>query len=97
MPKHTHRIVVIAGLTAIAAIAVMFVPRIPQPPDYHNFADQRAYFGMPNFLNVASNLPFLLVGLWGLWLSLNPRATGALRLSHPLSAVRTRSSRRESC
>ena len=36
------------------------------PPSYNNFADQRTLFGVPNFMDVASNLPFLLVGIWGL-------------------------------
>lgn len=33
---------------------------------YHAFADTRALLGVPNFWNVISNLPFLIVGLWGL-------------------------------
>jgi hypothetical protein len=47
-------------------IAVISYGPIPQPPGYHAFADQRRIFGVPNFWNVASNLPFLLVGLAGL-------------------------------
>ena len=38
----------------------------PQPLAYHNFADQRPLLGMPHMLNVASNLPFLVVGIWGM-------------------------------
>jgi hypothetical protein len=37
-----------------------------QPVSYHNFADQRAMLGIPNFLNVASNLPFAVIGIWGM-------------------------------
>jgi hypothetical protein len=37
-----------------------------QSLNYHNFVDQRAALGIPNFLNVISNLPFLIVGIWGL-------------------------------
>ena len=33
---------------------------------YHAFADGRTLLGIPNFWNVMSNLPFLLVGTWGL-------------------------------
>ena len=43
-----------------------FAPRIPQSPAYHEFADQRGLFGIPNFLNVASNLGFVLIGILGL-------------------------------
>jgi hypothetical protein len=41
-------------------------PRTPQPLAYHAFADNRPFRGIPNFLNVVSNLPFLLVGALGL-------------------------------
>lgn len=60
------RILVLAGLTLTAVVAMTFVPRIPQSETYHNFADQRALLGVPNFVNVASNLPFLAVGIAGL-------------------------------
>jgi hypothetical protein len=33
---------------------------------YHHFADNRTIFSIPNFWNVLSNVPFLLVALWGL-------------------------------
>lgn len=33
---------------------------------YHAFADDRTLLGIPNFWNVVSNLPFLLVGVSGL-------------------------------
>src|SRR5262249_37475744 len=38
----------------------------PQPLWYHDFADTRTLFHVPNAWNVVSNLPFLAVGLWGL-------------------------------
>ena len=37
-----------------------------QNPDYHNFADQRTFFDIPNFFDVISNIPFLLVGIAGI-------------------------------
>lgn len=55
------------GLSLAVAIAVaLFVPPIPQWQSYHDFADRRACFGLPNCLDVATNLPFTLVGLMGL-------------------------------
>ena len=39
---------------------------VPQPDDYHRFADQRTFYRIPNALNVVSNAPFLLVGWLGL-------------------------------
>jgi hypothetical protein len=43
------------------------LPPMPQPASYHQFADQRGWLGIPNFGNVASNLVFAVVGVWGLW------------------------------
>ncbi len=40
---------------------------IAQWPDYHRFADARAWLGVPNAANVLSNLPFLAVGASALW------------------------------
>jgi len=42
------------------------LPEIPQDPAYHHFADTRTVLSIPNFWNVVSNLPFVLVGLAGL-------------------------------
>ncbi len=45
----------------------LLTPPIPQDPAYHGFADGRTLLAVGNFWNVASNLPFLVVGLWGLF------------------------------
>ena len=42
-----------------------------QDPAYHAFADSRTLLGIPNFWNVVSNLPLLIVGAWGLILVAN--------------------------
>lgn len=60
------RVALIVLLAAAALGALFVLPPIPQNPRYHNFADQRTIWGVPNFWNVATNLPFLLVALWGL-------------------------------
>src|SRR5271169_111511 len=59
-------VVVFFGLTAISLGGLLLLPPIPQDRSYHGFADQRALFGIPNFWNVVSNLPFLAVGAAGL-------------------------------
>ncbi len=53
--------------TAACAVAALFAPDFAQPLSYHDFADRRALAGVPNFGDVASNLPFLFVGAAGLW------------------------------
>ena len=59
--------IVFSALMAASLAALLLVPPIPQDQGYHQFADQRTVFGIPNFWNVVSNLPFLAVGAAGLW------------------------------
>ncbi|XP_047974362.1 uncharacterized protein LOC125216649 [Salvia hispanica] len=55
------------GVAILCFVVLMLVtPAIPQSQEYHNFADQREFLGIPNFLNVISNFPFLVVGVVGL-------------------------------
>lgn len=58
-------VVLFVTVLALAAIIGTFLAlsAYPQDPCYHRFADKRAFFGIPNFWNVFSNLPFLVVGL----------------------------------
>lgn len=58
---------VLAAVAAAAVVGVFLQDPIPQDPAFHDFADQRALFGVPHFWNVATNLPFLVVGALG-WL-----------------------------
>jgi hypothetical protein len=53
------------SLTVAVAVAFSIVPRFGQPQSYHDFADQRSFLGIPRFADVISNLPFAVVGLWG--------------------------------
>lgn len=48
---------------------------IAQDPAYDNFADDRRMLGIPNLLNVISNVPFIAVGGLGM-LSLLHRGSG---------------------
>lgn len=57
-------ILVVLAFVAMA-VAFLLLPEIRQPAEYHDFADQGALFGIPNFWNVVSNAPFLVVAIWG--------------------------------
>jgi hypothetical protein len=61
------RLAILAAI-AILAAAILFgaFPPIAQDAAYHDFADRRSIWGIPNFWNVVTNLPFLAVALWGL-------------------------------
>src|ERR1700677_1522331 len=63
-----RRVRLVAAVGFGGFFAVFFLPPIHQPEAYHHFADSRTLAGIPNCLNVLSNLPFLVVGLWGLGL-----------------------------
>jgi len=63
--RHTGLIVLVL-VTILLFSSIAFIPRIPQPLSYHNFADQRPWLGIPNFGNVISNPPFAIPGLMGL-------------------------------
>ncbi len=56
----------LVAVTAVSAAVIFSMDPIPQDPAYHRFADSRTVLGIPNFQNVASNLPFLLIGGAGL-------------------------------
>ena len=60
--------------TLLAVAAAFLLPAMPQPLDYHHFADQRAAFGIGNFLDVVTNVAFLLAGLAGLVVVFSGRA-----------------------
>ncbi|MDA1107207.1 MAG: alkaline phytoceramidase [Proteobacteria bacterium] len=60
------RAALLLAVAAAVVIALFFYGRIPQIAGYNNFADTRSWWWLPNAQNVLSNLPFLLVGLWGL-------------------------------
>ena len=84
MPNGTRYII---ALTVLAVAAALLLPAMPQPLDYHDFADGRTLFGIPNFLNVVSNLGFLFAGIAGLAVVLRRQtcfASGAERLPYAI-------------
>ena len=64
----------IVGITVLAVAAALLIPAMPQPLEYHDFSDHREAFGVHNFLDVASNVAFLIVGVAGLVVTLGHRA-----------------------
>ncbi|HEX7287095.1 MAG TPA: ceramidase domain-containing protein [Candidatus Angelobacter sp.] len=65
--KLQTRWAVLAAIVLLACAATAALKPIPQPAWYHNFADARTLLGVPNAENVLSNLPFVVVGLMGLY------------------------------
>ena len=67
--RHALLLFIVLGSLAI----MLSMQPIGQNPDYHDFADRRAFFGIPNFFDAISNIPFLLVGIAGLSFCLGNR------------------------
>ncbi len=76
--KGRRRIALLITMSVPLLAVVVLSPPIPQPVEYHDFADQRPLAGIPHFWNVASNLPFAVIGLAGCaWLLRKPAWTSA--------------------
>ncbi len=67
-PRRAERLAF--ALVALLAIALLLMPPIPQPQQYHRLSDMRPLvlgaFVLPNAVDVLSSLPFTLVGLAGM-------------------------------
>ena len=59
------RHLILLTLVLGSLIIVLLQAPIKQDLAYHHFIDTRNLFGIPNFYNVISNLPFLLTGIAG--------------------------------
>jgi len=67
------RVALLIAISVPLLAWLAFSPEIPQPAEYHDFADQRGFAGIPHFWNVVSNLPFAIIGLVGcVWLLSKP-------------------------
>ena len=72
-----HAVLVLAATAA--GVTFLGQPPVAQDPAYHLMADHRPLLGIPNCLNVLSNLPFALAGLLGL-AAVFGRETGTARV-----------------
>jgi hypothetical protein len=65
--------IALAGIT----LALLKDP-IPQSAEYHRFTDDRNLCSIPNFWNVMSNLPFVIIGISGIAFLLRKRKEATL-------------------
>lgn len=89
-PRFDWRAGVILGMVLVAAGVMACVPRLAQPEAFHRFADARAWLGVPNFADVASNAPFALaavVGMLNLWRRVRRERVGEVGASQPLMTI----------
>jgi len=66
MMLRAYPIQLLAALLLMSAVVAVLIGPVAQDPAYHDFADTRAWLGIPNFANVASCAGFLVVGAIGL-------------------------------
>ncbi len=67
--KNKRRVVILLVLMGASLLGLLLLPPIPQNQNYHDFADQWTFLGIPNFWNVVSNFPFVVIGAAGVWQS----------------------------
>lgn len=72
-----RELALIVLLAAPLGVVLTVIAPIPQDLAYHDFADRRTFLSVPNFADVVSNLPFLVVGWMGLRLCLRGGTNGA--------------------
>ncbi len=60
------RVGVLVASAAAAIVAALLVGAFDAPESYYHFADDRPILGVPNFMDVVSNVGFLIVGALGL-------------------------------
>lgn len=70
-------------ITVVAVIAVLAYGPIAQFADFHQFADQVDWLGIPHAADVLSNIGFALVGLWGAWRLYPLRGQAAIAAGWP--------------
>ncbi len=80
----TYRAAVLWLVVAVLAGISLLLPPIAQPHRYHDFIDQRSCWGIPNCLDSASNVAFMLAGAIGLFLL--RRSAGPARFRDPREA-----------
>lgn len=51
----------------LGLLLLVFLEPIQQSQAYHSFSDNIMFFNVSNFWNVMSNIPFLIVGVWGMF------------------------------
>lgn len=89
-PRFDWRAGVIMTIVLIAAMTMVSVPRFAQSTAFHQFADTRAWLGVPNFLDVITNAPFAVaaaIGLASLWRRVRRERASVVGATLPLMPI----------
>lgn len=80
---NNRAVITVISISLLCIFGVLSLAPIAQDLSYHAFVDNRTLLGIANFYNTISNLPFLLVGLTGLYYLL----TKKLIINQPVSYI----------
>ena len=75
------RVAILSAAAIAVVVATAVQPPIHQPPSYHRFADHRSWLGIPNFMDVVSNLGLLIAGVMGVAFLLSAKSRRGWRFS----------------
>lgn len=64
----------------VSLLLIFCVTPIAQAPAFHNFADTRSFLGIANAGNILSNIPFLIIGIYGLVIVSRPSPASPIRV-----------------
>jgi hypothetical protein len=67
MKKERVGYFILIVIAIISLTGLFILSPIEQSKEYHNFCDSNIILNIPNFWNVVSNIPFLIIGLIGLY------------------------------
>ena len=67
MKKEKVGYIILTAIAILGVAGIFMLSPIEQDKEYHNFCDSETIFNIPNFWNVVSNIPFLVIGLIGLY------------------------------
>ncbi len=79
--SYRMRVGVLAASAVAAIAAALLVGAFDAPESYYRFADTRPFLGVPNFMDVVSNVGFLIAGALGL--AYHWRGRGRTKPSRP--------------
>lgn len=65
--KFSPKYALLFSIAVIGIVLVFVQGPVPQSEEYHRFADTRKTGNVPNFWNVISNIPFVVIGLAGMF------------------------------
>ena len=76
--NYNTKIGLVLLIAMIGIISVIAIPPIAQDPNYHSFVDKRCIASIPNFWNVVTNIPFLIIGAFGMIIAVLRKPAGML-------------------